>query len=182
MTTADAHEHDGRVMEPPASPIVWAGTLGIIAMAVLRTLVMFAPQLYFDSDPTIVSERFPGIGIAGSLLIDVITILCACLALGGLSLQSVRVRWWVVGLVCIGGVFVAMHGTGDATDLWRGSTWFAALLSAVVIAHLPGHDALRRIVLIILLASLAPLMLRGGHVTPRGELSGVQRGLPGINQ
>jgi len=32
------------------------------------------------------------------------------------------------------------------------------------------------------LITLVTLMLRGGHVTPRGELSGVQRGLPGINQ
>ena len=50
----------------------WTGALGIAAVAIVRCVIVFAPQLVFDVDPVIDPTPLPGLGPAGSLFLDAV--------------------------------------------------------------------------------------------------------------
>jgi hypothetical protein len=57
--------------------------IGIAAISIMRMLIVFAPELHFDSDPATHPYPMAGMGPAGSLLLDVLLLLsCAITLLG----------------------------------------------------------------------------------------------------
>ncbi|MCP3902599.1 MAG: hypothetical protein GY715_03100, partial [Planctomycetes bacterium] len=143
-----------------AAGLTWTGAMGIVAVAVMRCLVLFAPQVVFDVDPLYESGALGALGPAGSLWLDVVLLVAAALLLLGRTLAGARIdgRLIVLGLLPL--PVVLWHGATDLGDLWRGSTWAAAAFAAVAVAHL-GEGRVRRATTVLLVAVLAPLLVRG---------------------
>lgn len=139
----------------------WTGALGIIAISLMRAMVMFTPDPYFDTDPVAVPIAFAGLGPMGSLWLDLTLLLMAQLALAGESLARRGVKVWMVLLALVPGVPIAMHGLASVDDLWRGMTWLSAMLALVAIAHLARDERLRAVVFAACIALIGPLIARG---------------------
>ena len=148
-------------MTAGGKPLRWAGAITIAAIAIARCVITFAPQVVFDVDPAIDPTPLPGLGPAGSLVLDALLLgACAC-ALLGEALSGRGIDWRLLALALIPAPWVIWHGTADALDLWRGMTWLAAAVACVAVAHL-GRDREIRVVLVALLVSvLVPLLVRG---------------------
>lgn len=136
-------------------------TLGGIALiAVMRCVIMFVPQRYFDVDPAFDPLPIAGMGMDGSLLLD--AVLLALCALGLITMaQRGPVQWRLVVLALLPLPVIAYHGISDAGDLWRGMTWLGAALAAVVVAHLARERGMRIVLAGLLLAVIGPLLVRG---------------------
>lgn len=137
--------------------------VGIALIAVMRCVIVFAPQVYFDVDPAVDPAPLAAMGKVGSLALDVV--LLAFVAIGLFALRG-RMQWSLFVLALLPLPIVVFHGWHDAGDLWRGVTWVAAALAAVTVAHLTRERELRLVFAALLLAVIAPLLVRGiGQVT-----------------
>ena len=154
----------------------WIGALGIVTVAVIRCVIVFSGQIVFDVDPAIDPSPLAGFGPAGSLFLDA-ALLAACgCGLLGETLAGRPVDRVLVALALVPAPVIAYHGLADAGDMWRGSTWLAAAVACVALAHLGRDRAIRVVVLALLMAVLVPVAIRGAlqsSVTPFGvTLSG----------
>jgi hypothetical protein len=104
---------------------VWPAALGALlgALVSLRTIVAFTDTPWFDVDPVLDPQRFPGLGPSGSLLIDA-GIAGVSAILVGLFAGRAAVLVAIASLA----VVVARLGNERAIgDLgWRGADWIAA--------------------------------------------------------
>lgn len=152
--------YDSGAMKADAVPLVDRIALGAILMtAGARAMISFAPIPVFDMDPAIESSPFVGATLAQSVLLD-------ALALSGaawLLIRSCRApvtagrRGVVIALLCLPAILVALaHSISDADQLWRASTWIAAIASAVAILSRKG-DAWSRLLGQAAIAALAGL-------------------------
>lgn len=133
---------------------------GIAAVAVMRCVIVFVPQTLFDVDPASNPSPIAGLAMGGSLMLDVL-LLCFC-AVGFIAIaRSGNQRWHLVLLALLPLPVILHHGFDDAGDIWRGATWVAAVLAAVVVAHLARQRTLRIVLAALLMAVIAPLLLRG---------------------
>ena len=156
-------------MMAPQSPwtlgnaLRWIGGISVVVIAFIRCVITIAPQLLFDVDPAVDPTPLPGLGPAGSLLLDVLLLVaCAC-GLFGEALTKRSIDWRLLAAALVGAPFVLWHGAhdaGDVGDLWRGSTWAAAIIACVVLAHLARDRLIRRVLLAVLLLALAPVTMR----------------------
>ena len=143
-----------------ASSLRWIGACGIALVIVVRATNIFAPQVLFDVDPAL----FPfalGFGPAGSLGLDVLLLLFAAIALLGETLAGRRIDALIVLLALMPLPVVLYHGLADGHHLWRGMTWVAAAVGAVAIAHVQRDRTIRVALLGVLVALIAPLLIRG---------------------
>lgn len=139
----------------------WVGLVGISVIALLRTVVAFAPRIVFDVDPTLDPALFAGLGPAGSLGLDVFMLAACGLALVGESLSGRGLEWKLIVLALIPAPVLLWHGWDDAADAWRGASWLAAALAGVTAAHVTRDRAMRPVLLALLVAVSAPLLVRG---------------------
>ncbi len=139
----------------------WAGAVAIAGIAVTRCVIAFAPRVVFDIDPAVDPSPLPGLGPAGSLLLDALMLAACGMALLGEALARRGVSAWLLGLAIAPAAIVAWHACGDSGDLWRGSTWVAAAAACATAAHLGRDTALRNLILALLVAVLVPVLLRG---------------------
>ncbi|MHC5024454.1 MAG: O-antigen ligase family protein [Planctomycetota bacterium] len=148
-----------------ATILRWSGLLGIMTILVARCLVVFAPQVLFDVDPAQASDAsdmfLAAYGPVGSLGLDVALALACAAAIFGEALAGRRIDVVLIGLALVPGLAVWIHGQDDAHDLWRGSTWVAAALTCVTVAHLARDRRLRLLLAALLIAIVAPLLVRG---------------------
>jgi O-antigen ligase len=155
-TVAEAG-HVGR----PGIVLRWIGAVGICLIAVMRCVTGFAPQVVFDFDPASTPLPFAGLGPAGSLWLDVaLLVACAC-GLAGVSLGRRGLDWALVVLAFAPTPLVWWHAR-DSLEGWRvGATWASAAIACATIAHLARERGIRIVVVTLLLAVIAPLLLRG---------------------
>jgi hypothetical protein len=149
----------------------WIGAAGIAGIAAVRCVIVFAPQVVFDVDPSIAyvaqldgtmdPALLPGLGPAGSLLLDALLLAACGCALLGETLTRRGLEWPLLALALVPVPAVAWHGLSDAGDLWRGATWLAAAVACVTAAHLGRDRALRLAMVSLLAAVLVPVLLRG---------------------
>ncbi len=180
-------------MMAPQSPwtlgnaLRWIGGISVVVIALIRCVITILPQAFFDVDPTFVIETIrdrqvtiddlmaPGLPPAGSLLLDVLLLVaCAC-GLFGEALTKRSIDWRLLAAALVGAPFVLWHGAheaGDVGDLWRGSTWAAAIIACVVLAHLARDRLLRHVLLAVLLLALAPVTVQA-MMQSRVEIFGV---------
>ncbi|MBX3375299.1 MAG: hypothetical protein KF817_15845 [Phycisphaeraceae bacterium] len=134
--------------------------LAIVALAVLRALVLFAPDRHFDLDPFAGHPPLAAIPGVAAMVIDLLTI-----ALGGVVLIRAAAAGRLerpLSWLCIAAVpALLVHAAAHGDDLRLGLAWFAAMFTAVAIVHGARDPQRRRVVTALLLAALAPLMLRG---------------------
>ncbi|UCD74276.1 MAG: O-antigen ligase family protein [Phycisphaerales bacterium] len=139
----------------------WISALGIAAVAVMRCVIFFAPQVVFDLDPALDPYPLAGLGPAGSLWLDVILMISAACGFAGEALSKRGIDWLLLLLACLPLPVVLWHGYGDGGDLWLGSTWLAAAMACATVAHLARDRALRIVFLALLAAVIIPLLVRG---------------------
>lgn len=144
-----------------ARALQWAGLAGIVAVALARIVIIFALDVVFDIDPAIDSTPLGAASPVGSLALDVLLLIASAIALAGIVLDGRRLRWLVVVLVLLPAVPIIVHGITDLGDLWRGTTWLAAMIAALAVSHLAAQRTKRIVLLAVLLAGLTPLVARG---------------------
>src|SRR5262245_46811603 len=95
-----------------AAGMRWMGLIGIAAIAIVRCLILFAPQVVFDTDPALRdSTPLAGLGPAGSMLLDVLLLASCVIALLGEWRTGARgVDWPIVLLSLIPMPVVLWHG------------------------------------------------------------------------
>jgi len=151
----------GQPRNSVGSALRWIGGVGIATIGVMRCLIAFAPQVVFDVDPALFPGAFGGMGPAGSLWLDVALLLAAACGFAGEALSKRGIDWRLVLLALIPLPVVLWHGAHDAGDLWRGTTWAAAAVACAAVAHLARDRALRIVLITILIAVVAPVLVRG---------------------
>lgn len=145
----------------PTAAISWEA-IALATLGALRLLSPFAPDRLFDVDPASVFAPFPAVGPSGAAFLDAVILLVAAIALWRES-RAHGLDPWLVGLGLLPLPIVVLHGMGDLLDGWRGADWFAAVMLGVALAHLVRRPGNRRMVLSILLASIAVSGVRGFH-------------------
>ncbi len=133
--------------------------LAVVALALFRCLIVLAPQVYFDQNPLLTLLTTSGVGPAGSLLLDVLSIGAA----GMVLLTAQRLRMLPLLLAFLGAIFVAIHAAGDAGNLRLGSAWIAAIATGVAALHFASDPQLRRLSLALCLGLVGALAVRGGY-------------------
>ncbi len=168
MTARSLESSENRGQENPGqargyigSALRWIGALGIVTVAVMRCVIAFAPQLVFDIDPAIDPTPLPGLGPPGSLFLDAVLLAACGCGLLGEALSRRGIDWLLVVLSLIPFPLVVWHGIGDLGNLWRGSTWVAAAVAGMVIAHLGRDRSMRMVLIAVLSAVLVPIAVRG---------------------
>ncbi|MCH7546508.1 MAG: O-antigen ligase family protein [Planctomycetes bacterium] len=149
--------------------IVWLQWIAmgvILVIAVMRCVIVFAPQVIFDVDPVIDSSRLAGLGMGGSLFLDALLMLACGIALYCQWRSGRGINRLLVMLALLPVPVMLWHGGYDAGNLWKGSTWCAAAMSCITIAHLARDRNLKIVIVSVLLAVVVPLMVRGvGQMT-----------------
>ncbi len=147
--------------EATSRALRWIGALGIATIAIIRCVLVFSGQIVFDVDPAIDPSPLPGFGPAGSLFLDA-ALLAACgCGLLGETLAGRSIDRVLLAIALVPAPVIAYHGLADAGDMWRGSTWLAAAIACVVLAHLGRDRAIRVVILGLLVAVLVPVAIRG---------------------
>jgi hypothetical protein len=139
----------------------WIGLIGIVSIAVMRCVIVFAPQVHFDVDPVSDSTPLGGFGPAGSLVLDVILLLSCAVAIIGEWRRGAGIDWKLFALALIPVPVVMWHGSSDAGDLWRGSTWACAAIACAIAAHLARDRTMRIVIIALHAAAIAIILVRG---------------------
>ena len=117
--------------------------------------------MFFTVDPAQEPVQPSELGPVGSIVLDVLLINFAAIAFLADGLARRRVMWAPIALALVASLFVALHGADHFPDLWRGSTWIAGTFAGIAAAHLARYHAIRVAVASVLLALIAPLVMRG---------------------
>ncbi len=139
----------------------WVALTGLLALIALRTLSSTSPQLYFDVDPAFDPLPLAGFGPVGSLIIDALILTLAGLAAIGEARRGHGLDRTLILLAVLPLPVLLWHGGGDIGQLWRGMSWFSAIVGGVAIAHLARDRTMHLVALAVLLGLLAPLLARG---------------------
>lgn len=141
----------------------WVGWLACVLLvipALLRVCVHFNPNPYFDMDPRMSGSLPSGLGPAGSLLLDLLSLLGCTLALlasSGNVHQSARRLLWLIIPIFLAIPALIHHSRSDLGDLWIGSAWLAAACTGVGAAVLGRHLNYRIVLIASVMALAAPL-------------------------
>lgn len=150
---------------PAAEALRWGGLLVLLACATLRATVDLEPLPHWDLDPARVSAPVTGIGPAGTMLLDAVTLLAAAAALLGERLRGRAVRAGVAALFAVGAAGVLVHalrGPGVALEHLRlGTPWIAAFATGVALAHLARDARHARLAAAVLTGFIAVLAAKG---------------------
>ena len=148
------------------NPWQWVALTGLLSLIALRLLSSTSPQLYFDVDPAFDPHPLAGFGPVGSLIIDALLLIFAGIAAIGEARRGRGADGTLLLLALLPLPVLFWHGGGDISQLWRGMSWFSAVVGGVAIAHLARDRTMQLVALAILLGLLAPLLARGlGQVT-----------------
>ncbi len=133
----------------------------IAGIAVLRLLTNCVELRVFDVDPLLDPEPMAAMWSSWSFALDVTLFLASALAFRATTREGRRICCTTVTLALIPIPVLLLHGWSDTTQMWRGSTWAAAVWSAIAASHLAADPARRRMMLAILIAGAGPLAIRG---------------------
>lgn len=141
-----------------------AGLTGMLTIAVVRSMVLVAPAVWFDVDPARDQMPLLALGASGSNALDIALFLSAVLALVGevRAGRGVRVSFVLLALLPVPVAIVHADTGVVAENGFRSGTWIAAMLAFVALSHLVRDRALRALVLAVLVALTGLLAVRGG--------------------
>ena len=139
----------------------WAGLAGILTIAAVRCVIVFAPQIAFDTDPAFDDAALLAVAPAGNMMLNVLMLVACAMALLGEWAAARTISWPILVLALLPLPSVLVHGWHDAGNLWMGSTMLAAAVACAALAHLARDPHMRAVVVGVLLATTIPVMARG---------------------
>jgi hypothetical protein len=155
------------------------GFLVVLVVAALRALVVIEPAVWFaDVDPALEATPLLAMAQRGSLQLDLLLLGGAFAALlgehragrasagvdrgGGSAGCGSGVHPWMLVLALLPVPVVLFHAIGPwAGNAFRGSTWCAAMVGFVAVAHAVRDRRMRAIAVAVLLGVIAMLAVRG---------------------
>ena len=141
----------------------WVALLGtalIVGAVVVRLTTAAITLSWFDVDPTSVDHAALGLLPSSRFFVDAIMLFGAALIFAGQFIRGRGAAWWILLLAALPIPVLLWHGWNDPADLEQGSLWIASVVAAVALAHGAGNSWLRATGLAILLAGLAPLVIK----------------------
>ncbi len=139
----------------------WAALAVILSIAVLRSTVMILIVPVFDVDPARDPTVGIGIGPAVSLLFEALLLLASGAALFAEVRAGRGLSRWCVALAVLPAISVLWWASMDAMDAFRGLTWLSSASAFAALAHLVRDRGMRVVAISVLLATMAPLAVRG---------------------
>ena len=136
------------------------GTAMIVGAVVIRLTTAAITLSWFDVDPTSVDHAALGLLPSDRFGLDAIMLFGAALVFAGQFIRGRGAAWWILLLAALPIPVLLWHGWDDPADLEQGSLWIASVVAAVALAHGAGNSWLRATGLAILLAGLAPLVIK----------------------
>lgn len=136
------------------------GTAMIVGAVVVRLTTAAITLSWFDVDPTSVDHAALGLLPSDRFGLDAIMLFGAALVFAGQFIRGRGAAWWILLLAALPIPVLLWHGWDDPADLEQGSLWIASVVAAVALAHGAGNSWLRATGLAILLAGLAPLVIK----------------------
>jgi hypothetical protein len=140
-----------------------AAAVCLAGLAILRAMVSIVPTLYFDVDPAADPWPAAGWGPTHALVADACSLLLAAFIYWVSSSRARTADALVALAALVPTISIIFHAHSSADDLWRGSGWLAAFVSASALwtaaRCLPRGAALRASLLAVLLAVAGPLLL-----------------------
>ena len=137
----------------------------ILAAALTRMGVGFEPFPGWDADPFVLEIPGTALGPAGSIALDLVSILGAAIAMFGAALAGARACTPLWTAIALGAALVAYHarlGQDVFVDHLRlGSQWAAALIGAAAAFEVCRDERLRRIAAAALVAGVVMLACKG---------------------
>jgi tetratricopeptide (TPR) repeat protein len=164
----------GTASSDPAGTLRWLGVALVFGSLLTRATVPTTNLPAWDSDPTYFSIITPGLGPAGSMLIDAIALAGTAAMLAGEAVAGRRVRiGWVLG-AAIASVVALLHGWwwqaigsaaahGTLGNQRIGMAWVSGVWSAIAVLHAARDPLVRRTFTGVLLALVTLLALRGAQ-------------------
>ena len=155
-------------------------TLAILALAFIRCLVPFTPNLYWENDPRLTaqvhtaaqSDLLSGesneiplqfIGPAGASLLDTLSIFVSALALLVHVRLGGQLRLGPIALGLVGIAFCCVHLQSNIENTFTCGAWVGAVSLALAILHLASLERQRRWVLASLAALAVPLTIEAAR-------------------
>ena len=133
--------------------------VGVISLAMLRCLVMFAPQIYWDAEPQAgqLALGYAQFGPLGAAVTNCLAVLVLALALWDAALHRRRVHRVLIGLWLVGAAFASIQGRIDAVSLSIGGSWIGGLALGLAAMHLAQRAEARRVMIAAIVAFILPL-------------------------
>ncbi|MCW5777383.1 MAG: hypothetical protein KIS87_13180, partial [Phycisphaeraceae bacterium] len=148
-----------------ARRLLWLGSTTILAAALARATVRHDPLPGWTMDPTVDWSPLLGIGPAGSVALDVVTLLGATAVLFAQHLAQRRLPAVALLLLAIGTLPALWHALlrPDRTldDVRLASAWIAALSGALALREAARDAAIRRVTLAVVFGFAVALAGRG---------------------
>jgi len=145
--------------------LLWIGSTTILAAALARATVRHDPLPGWTMDPTAAWSPLLGVGPAGSIALDTVTLLAAAAVLLALRLAGRRPPACVLLLFAIGALPALWHALlrPDRTldDVRLASAWIAALAGAIALREAARDAAIRRMTLAVIFGFAIALAGRG---------------------
>lgn len=148
-----------------ARRLLWIGSTTILAAALARATVRHDPLPGWTMDPTAAWSPLLGVGPAGSIALDTITMLGAAAVLFAQRLAGRRLPSGALLLFAIGALPALWHALlrPDRTldDVRLASAWIAALAGAIALREAARDAAIRRMTLAVVFGFAVALAGRG---------------------
>ncbi len=132
----------------------WTALALVLVVMMLRCLVRFRYQIYFDSATVGLGEGDAAMGPRGIAITDLGCVLALVLAIGHAWLSGQRVMWWAVLIWVAGFGFAMNHGLSDYESLILGADWAAWIALSLAVMHLCQVEVWRRLMMCALVGLL----------------------------
>ncbi|NBX35954.1 MAG: O-antigen ligase domain-containing protein [Planctomycetes bacterium] len=139
-----AFPYDSSRVSQPVTPVSDRVALGaVLAVGAARCMIAFASLPVFDMDPAQQPAVFVGATPAQSVLLDAVAFAAAAWLLVRCAMEHARLpRWWTwMASACLVPCAVAAaHAMQDVEQMWRCTTWIAAVASALGVCGFSIRD------------------------------------------
>ena len=129
----------------------------LIAISIIRCVVGFSPDIYWDVLPGMDDMPVTMFGPLGTVLLDWLSVLVLFLALVDRELRKGHIHWLMVSLWLVGSLFAGWHGLFDEESLRIGASWIGGIALGVAAVHLGSEPAWRRLIIAAIVAMIIPL-------------------------
>lgn len=140
--------------------IPWTAWLLLVVPALVRVTNLVAPEMWFSIDPRQFVLPTLGLGPAGSMTLDLLSITGVILALLHEILSGRRLDRLAIVLWLVPAPVIWWHAGASLNSVWLGAGWLSAMGVAVGLLHLGRDGVLRTLSLAAAMALVAPLAIK----------------------